>query len=302
MKKSIPIVLLMLVLAAALLYYFYTKGFFGDTTGTGTDDAQKEVAHDESTDLSIQEYTLRERIKMATQRFPGDTLELMEFILKNYDPGTYLLDVDKTFSTNTPRSAVIYGKSKDSLDIYALIARSKKDDERTVEIKNLIGYDASFIDFDSTELGTAYFFLNHYKYAGGTFSKVWEAPVPTHGGFNMLTMETWDKKKIPYIKIRFYDAEDIGHIDYNYFFVGGIDSMPHLVASYEGINARRSLTDLNNDRYPDYFEYVYFDTGREIVVADSVPFVFRDSVYVNTRNPKQKRKFYDLDFEKLNNK
>lgn len=302
MKKAIPIFILILLFTAALFYYFYNKGFFGNISSTEQTDSQKEVARDETADLSIQEYTLRERMKLATQRFPGDTLELMEYILKNYEPGTYLLDVDKTFSINTPRSAVIYLKDKDTMHVFALIARSKKEDERTVEIKNLIGYDASFIDFDSTELGTAYFFLNHYIYAGGTFNRVWEAPVPTHGGFNMLTMEKWEKKNIQYIKIRFYDAQAIGHIDYNYFFINGINSFPHLLASYEGINARRTVTDLNNDNFPDYYEYVFFDTGREIVKADSVPFVFRDSVYVNTRNPKQKRKFYDIDFQKLNNK
>ncbi len=301
MKKMISVVVFLVIVGIGVFFKFYFSDDLGGSSGSNKQD-QKEVAFDSTADLSIQEYTLRERKKLALHRFPGDTLDLMEFILKNYEQGSYLLDVDKTYSTNAPRSAVIYSQTKDSMRVFALIARSKKEDERTIEIKNLIGYDASFIDMDSTELGTAYFWLTQFIYSGGTFTKVWEAPVPTHGGFSFLSLEKWDKRGTPFIKILFYDAQDIGHIDYNYFLLGGLDSLPHLIVTYEGINSKRTLADVNRDKYPDYYEFVFYDTGHEIRAVDSVAFIFKDSLYVNTRYPKQTRKYYDINFEKISNK
>ncbi|MBI5728074.1 MAG: hypothetical protein HY965_09505 [Ignavibacteriales bacterium] len=223
-------------------------------------------------------------------RFPGDTIDLYEYIIKNYPKGTYLIDCDRTVRYNIPNSAVIYQKQGDGLYVYAMIAKSKEDDERLIEKKNITGYDASFIDLDSTELGTAFFYLTLLKYDGG-FNKIWETPVPTHGGFNRITYETWQAKKIPYIRINFHYAQGSGHIDYNYFLVGGMLKEPHLLMTYEGINMKRTMVAVNNDSIPDYREYVYIDTGDRVLNPDSVNFVWKDTEYFNERNKKQWRKY-----------
>ncbi|MBI2419537.1 MAG: hypothetical protein HYV28_16875 [Ignavibacteriales bacterium] len=174
--------------------------------------------------------------------------------------------------------------------MYAMIAKSKEDDERLIEKKNITGYDASFIDLDSTELGTAFFYLTLLKY-DGSFNKIWETPVPTHGGFNRITYETWQAKKVPYIRINFHYAQGSGHIDYNYFLVGGMLKEPHLLMTYEGINMKRTMVAVNNDSIPDYREYVYIDTGDRVLNPDSVNFVWKDTAYFNERNKKQWRKY-----------
>jgi hypothetical protein len=264
-----------------------------DVAGDGR--AQREVAYDPNSEQSIQEFKINERKKRALSRFPGDTIDLMEYILKSYPRGTYLIDFDRTNTYNIPQSAVIYKKEPDGLYVFALIAKSKMDtdEKRVIEKKNVIGYDASYIDFDSTRLGTAIFFLELYKYDGGSFSPIWEDTVPIHGGFNKMTLETWKARNIPYIRVNFDDARYSGHDDYNYFFVNGFKAMPHLLETYEAINRKRTMVDYNHDNYPDYCEYLYVDSGNWVGTPDSVFFVWqqKDSVYVNTRNKKQTRRY-----------
>lgn len=272
------------------------SGLFGCAAGSdekqGADaDAQEEIAYDPSKDMSIQEFNLEQRKKMATRRFPGDTLDLMEHVIKSYPKGTYLVDCDRTYTLNIPQSAVIYKNQPDGTYILALIAKSKVDDERLIEQKNLIGFDASFIDLDSTELGTAFFFLTLFKYESGTFSMVWESSVPTHGGFNRITWENWPVKRIPYIRVNFHYAQGSGHIDYNYFLIDGLLKPPHLLMTYEGINIKRTMANLNSDSIPDYFEYVYVDTGLELIQPDSVGFIWKDTAYFNIHNRRQWRKY-----------
>ena len=92
-------------------------------------------------------------------------------------------------------------------------------------------------------------------------STVWESPVPSHGGFNKISMQKWDYNGTPYVDINFHYAQGVGHIDYNYFLVNGLTSPPHLLMTYKGINFRRTIANVNNDKYPDYLEYLYIDTG-----------------------------------------
>lgn len=63
--------------------------------------------------------------------------------------------------------------------------------------------------------------------------------------------------------------------------------------TYKGINFMRTITNFNNDKYPDYLEYLFIDTGNKVIVRDSIPFVWnvRDNLYINTRNKKQTRPY-----------
>jgi hypothetical protein len=63
--------------------------------------------------------------------------------------------------------------------------------------------------------------------------------------------------------------------------------------TYKGINFQRTIANVNNDKYPDYFEYLYVDTGDQIILRDSIPFFWsvKDSLYVNTLNKKQTRPY-----------
>jgi len=283
-----------LVLFLAYKFIYSDEGESG--AGKNGTTKQEEVAYDANKDMSIQEINLAERKKRAKSRFPGDTLDLMEYVIKNYPKGTYLIDNDRTTSYNTPQSAVIYSRESGGMYIYALIAKSRQTDERLIEQKNVIGYDASFIDLDSTKLGTALFFLSLFKYEGGAFNMVWETPVPTHGGFNKMTLENWPAQRIAYIRINFHDARSSGHIDYNYFLVNGMFNKPMPMETYEGIDCKRTLVDHNKDKYPDWCEYLYVDSGQSATLIDSVYFEFRtkDSAFVNVRNGKQMRKYNEL--------
>lgn len=297
LKKSAWVLLIIIAAALSGCNWFGDKPS-EDPTKLGTQGNSDElVANNAAKDQSILEYNLIERTKRATKRFPGDTLDLMKAIVQMSanEKGTYLVDVDPTTTYNWPRSAVLYYKGQDGAQyVFAVIAKSKQNDTILIEAKNVVGYDASFIDFDSTkQLGTPFFFLTLFKWDGSNFSKVWEVYTPSHGGFNNITLGQWANKKTPYIKLDFHYASGVGHIDYNYFLIRGITEIPHLLMTYEAVNAKRTMGDVNNDEYPDYFEFLYVDTGRQVNKIDSVGFIWRtkDSLYVNTRNPKQTRPY-----------
>ena len=216
---------------------------------------------------------------------------LKEFVLSNYPEGTYLVDFDKTLTYNIPRPAVIYPDKYPGY-IFGIIAKSKSG-ERFIEPKNIVGYDQSFIDLDSTKLGTAFFYLVLFHCNENKFDVVWESVIPSHGGFNSFSVENWIYNNTPFVKVDFHYAQGIGHIDYNYFLLNGLTSKPHLMMTYKGINFQRKLINYNNDRFPDYYEYVYYDSGKSIAVADSIPFIWKadKQSYVNVRNSKQTRPY-----------
>jgi len=247
----------------------------------------EDVASNPEKDAEIQRANLEHRKKMAGERFPCDTLSLIDFVLKIYPEGTYLVDFDKTLTYNIPRSAVIYYAEK---YILGIVAKSREG-ERLIEIKNIIGYDQSFIDLDSTDLGTAFFFLTLFECKDQTFHVIWKSPVPSHGGFNNISLHRWKYNNTLYGRVNFHYAQGIGHIDYNYFFTDGLTNKPHLLMTYEGINFKRMVANLNNDKYPDYYEYLYYDLGNLVFPKDSVGFIWNSvkNVYVNTRNNKQTR-------------
>jgi hypothetical protein len=238
-------------------------------------------------DISIQRYNIEAERKHSGTSSPCDTLALAEYILDTYPAGSYLATFDRINTYNIPRYAVMYMNNG---YILALVATSKPG-ERLIEVKNIVGYDQSFINLDSTKLGTAFFYLTLFDCSSGRPEIIWEAPVPNHGGFNTFTLERWRDKRIPYVRINFHYARGIGHIDYNYFMINGWDSPPHLMMTYEGINFKRTIANYNNDTYPDYYEFAYIDYSDRINEVDSIPFIWniKESVYVNTRNKRQTR-------------
>ncbi len=252
---------------------------------------KEETAYSPSRDAAIQKYNLEQQKNLAADRFPCDTIALKEFVLSHYPEGTYLVDFDKTLTYNIPRPAVIYPRDHPGY-IFGVIAKSKSG-ERFIEPKNIVGYTESFVDLDSTKLGTAFFYLVLFHCSENSFEVVRESVIPSHGGFNTFSIENWKYQDIPYIRVNFHYAQGIGHIDYNYFLTDGFTSKPHLLMTYKGINFQRTILNYNNDRYPDYYEYVYYDSGKRVEAIDSIPFVWNSAkeAYINTRNSKQTRPY-----------
>ena len=252
---------------------------------------QNEVGYASDKDLEIQNYKLYQQKKQTSQRFPCDTIELKEFVLSHYPAGTYLVDFDKTLTYNIPKTAVIYLESYPGF-IFGIIAKSKSG-ERFIEPKNIVGYNESFIDLDSTKLGTAFFYLVLFHCSNNSFDVVWETVIPSHGGFNTFSVKSWSYNSTPYVDVNFHYAQGIGHIDYNYFLLEGLTLKPHLMMTYKGINVQRTIINYNNDKYPDYYEFLYYDSGRKIEAVDSIPFVWtpEKTAYVDIRNARLTRPY-----------
>lgn len=255
---------------------------------TGDGDAATSTAKDES----IREYNIELQKEQAKNRFPCDTISLQEYVLANYEPGTYLVLFDRTYTYNVPRSAVIYFRDSLSNYVLAVIAKSKPG-ERNIEAKNVTGYSSSFINLDSTKLGTAFFFLTLFECKDGQFLRLWESEAPIHGGFTRMTIKTWSPKNIKYVELNYHDGIISGHRNFNFFMVDGWRKPPHLLETYVGLVHKRVLATVNNDKYPDYWEYRFTESGMRIQVIDSIPFYWNDKrkLYVNDRNPRWFRKY-----------
>ncbi|MGA7836448.1 MAG: hypothetical protein WB996_00640 [Ignavibacteriaceae bacterium] len=288
MKRFIPTVIFVILI---IVGFFWIKSCYTSEGGpTTTTDEQTEFSPRK--DQGIQQYNLKVKKSQSTERVPCDTLNIVGYVLDNYPPGSYLVNFDKTLTYNVPNPAVIYYNKSDKKYIFGIVARSKPG-ERLIEPKNIVGYDQSFIDLDSTELGTAFFYLTLFQCDNGEISVVWEAPIPNHGGLNWFHMYKWAYRGTPYIRVEFHYAMGKGHLDYNYFMINGLTSPPHLLMTYKGINFKRTMANINNDQFPDYYEFIYYDNGKEIVESDSVAFLWdnKDSLYVNTRNKRQTRPY-----------
>jgi len=228
--------------------------------------------HSESKDTKVRKYNLAVEEKESVSRTPCDTIALREYIIDNYPAGEYLVKFDRTFTYNVPKEAVLYHKGSDGTTyIFAVIAKSKPG-ERFIETDNVTGFESSFINLDSTKLGTAFFFLTLFECKDNMFDKLWEAEVPIHGGFNSMILKTWKDKRTPYIELNYEAGIISGHRNYNFFLVDGFRNPPHLMETYLGIVHKRVMADVNNDRYPDYFEYRFEESPDIIRVIDSIPF------------------------------
>jgi hypothetical protein len=118
------------------------------------------------------------------------------------------------------------------------------------------------------------------------FKFLWEAEVPIHGGFNSIKMKMWKTKRIPFIELNYEAGIISGHRNYNYFFVNGLRNQPHLMETYLGIAHKRTLTNINNDKYPDYWEYRFADSTNYVELIDSIPFYWDStkSLYVTKKS------------------
>jgi hypothetical protein len=279
-----------LVIALIVILVFFITGditFSCDERPAGGD-PETSAVKDEST----RDYNIKRDKELATNRTPCDTIALKEFILETYSPGNYLVEFDRTFTYNVPKEAVIYHNVNKKKYVFCVIAKSKEG-ERFVEKKNLIGFESSFINLDSTKLGTAFFFLTLFECIDDELVPIWESEVPIHGGFNSMKLKLWKPKKIPFIELNYEAGIISGHRDYNFFFVNGIDSLPHLMETYEGIVHKRTMANINDDKYPDYYEYRFIEDSLRITIRDSIPFYWSEKrqLYITDVNRRWFRKY-----------
>ncbi len=271
-------------------------GLLSNCGGGGT--GEGEAAKNPAKDKAIQEYNIDVQKEQTKNRFPCDTIALKEYILQNYESGTYLVNFDRTYTLNIPKSAVIYYRDGANQYIFAVIAKSKPG-ERHIETKNIVGFESSYINLDSTKLGTAFFYLTLFECFDGEIHRIWESEVPIHGGFNSMSIKTWIPENIKYIQLNYEDGIISGHRNYNFFLVDGIRKPPHLLETYIGIVHKRTMADINHDKYPDYYEYLFSSKGylpdsvSAIRVVDSIPFYWntKRQLYVTNRNSKWFRKY-----------
>jgi hypothetical protein len=190
-----------------------------------------------------------------------------------------------------PRPAVIYFNDGANY-ILSIIARSKPG-ERNIEIQNVTGFESSYINLDSTKLGTAFFWLTLFECKDGSFEKIWESEAPIHGGFNKMTIKTWRPKNIKYVELNYEDGIISGHRNYNFFLVDGWRKPPHLLETYVGIVHKRNMTNVNNDKFPDYYEYRFAEDSLRIRIIDSIPFYWSEKrqLYITNKNPRWFRKY-----------
>lgn len=253
----------------------------------------EQAAFDQNKDAEIQRYNLELKKKESKNRFPCDTIAVIEHIFNNYPAGTYLLEFDRTTTYNIPKPALIYFTDQDGSKFVFSVIASSRAGERLIEPSNVIGYDQSFIDLDSAKLGTPFLYLVLFECSGDRLVKKWEAPIPSHGGFNSISLKRWDYNRNYYIEINFHYAQGIGHIDYNYFLIDNIRKYPHLLMTYSGTSFKRTLANVNNDKFPDYYEHIFYNLNDKVFSTDSVAFIWseKDTLYHNTKNPKQTRRY-----------
>lgn len=261
-------------------------------SGTSEGDA----ATSASKEQDIKEYNLAVEKEQTKNRFPCDTISLREYIADNYGEGNYLVEFDRTFTYNVPKSAVIYFQDGANY-VLAVIAKSKPG-ERFIESKNVIGFESSFINLDSTKLGTAFFWLTLFECRGGEFIRHWESEVPIHGGFNRMSIKTWKPKNMKFVELNYEDGIISGNRNYNYFLTDGWQKPPHLLETYLALTMKRTLANINNDKYPDYYEYEFTshfweDSLRIIKLRDSIPFYWSEKrqLYITNRTTRWFRKY-----------
>lgn len=253
----------------------------------------EQAAFNLNKDAEIQRYNLELKKKESKNRFPCDTIAVIEHIFENYPSGTYLLEFDRTTTYDIPKPAIIYFTDKDGSKYVFTIIASSRAGERLIEPTNLIGYDQSFIDLDSTKLGTPFLYLVLFECKGENLLKQWEAPIPSHGGFNSISLKKWNYRGTYFIENNFHYAQGIGHINYNYFIIDNIRDFPHLLMTYEGTSLKRTLANVNNDKFPDYYEHIIYNLSDKVYSNDSVAFKWseKDTLYINTKNSKQTRRY-----------
>lgn len=262
----------------------------------GSDDAlSTNVEIEAAKERSVKKRNLEIAQSRAENDKECDTLDLEEFIIDNYPPGSHLMFVSRKSVYDVPTKAVIYHKDKCNRFQYVLaVIVESKECERLVEPNNLVGYEASFINFDSTKLGTALFNLTLFECSkNGLFNKVWEKFVPSQGGFVSMKLKRWKPYNVEYVELKFSDGIISGSRNYNYFFMDGIENLPHLIETYEGIGHKRTLADHDKNLFPDYYEYRFSRKRNKISIRDSIPFYWNSNnkLYVTKINKNWFRKY-----------
>ena len=254
---------------------------------------KEQAAFDPNKDADIQRYNLELKKKDSKNRYPCDTIAVIENIFDNYPAGTYLLEFDRTTTYNIPTPALIYFTEKDGSKFVFSVIASSRTGERLIEPTNIIGYDQSFIDLDSTKLGTPFLYLVLFECNGENLIKQWEAPIPSHGGFNSINLRKWNYNGTYYLENNFHYAQGVGNINYNYFLIDNIRNYPHLLMTYTGTNFKRTLANVNSDKFPDYYEHIFYNLNDKVYSKDSVAFRWseKDTLYINTKNQKQTRRY-----------
>ncbi|MEN8194656.1 MAG: hypothetical protein ABFS12_17680 [Bacteroidota bacterium] len=275
------------IILVVITLFFLACGDEESITNSAELSAAKEKA--------IRKHNIELAKEQSNTRNVCDTLALEEYILEHYPAGTHLMRMNKTSIYEVPKKAVIYYEDKCSRNkyIFTCIVKSKEC-ERFVEPNNLIGYDASFINLDSTKLGTALFYLTLFECnKDESFRRVWEKSVPSQGGFNTIKLKRWKPRNIEYIELNFIDGIISGNRNYNYFILDDIEMKPHLIETYQGIGHRRTLAEINDDIIPDYYEYRFRHNENTISVRDSIPFYWdiKKCLYVTKVNKKWFRKY-----------
>lgn len=255
---------------------------------------QRTSDEDPGRDKQIRRSNLEIEEDQSKNRFPCDTLALHQHIIDDFPDGVYLVEFDRTFTYNIPKPAVLYYKGNDNERyIFAVLAKSKAG-ERLIEPKNIVGFESSYINLDSTKLGTAFIYLTLFKCEDDDFTQLWEAEVPIHGGFNRMRVKHWKPQNIRYIELNFEAGIISGHRSYNYFFVDGIENPPHLMETYLGIVHKRTMANVNNDKFPDYYEYRFSeDSLGGLSIRDSIPFYWSEQreLYITDVNRRWYRKY-----------
>jgi hypothetical protein len=249
----------------------------------------KDVSMLPEVDKNIQRSNLNIRKNLSPHNDPCDPLSISEYIINNFPSGTYLLYNDGIHNYNIPDPAVLYSGEG---YIFAVVAESRGG-ERLIEPQNIIGYDQSFIDYDSTALGTAFIYLVLFECRNDNLNLIWKTPVYSHGGLKKINPERWDYTGTDIIRVEFYNAPGRGTVNFNYFLINGIKEIPHLLMTYDNIDSRRTLSNINNDKYPDYNEHIFYVTDSTITKGGQVGFVWSpaNKVYISTGNRKQTRPY-----------
>lgn len=255
-----------------------------------------DAATSSAKDEQLRAYNIDVQKSQVRNRFQCDTISLKEYILDNYDKGTYLVQFDRTFTYNVPKEAVVYFKDGGNY-ILAVIAKSKQS-ERLIETKNVVGFESSYINLDSTKLGTAFFWLTLFECIDGQFERLWESEVPIHGGFNRINIKNWKAKNMKYVELNYEDGIISGHRNYNFFMIDGWHKPPHLLETSVGIAQKRTIANINNDKYPDYYEFRFTgnswkDSLYAIRILDSIPFYWSEKrkLYITDKTPRWFRKY-----------
>ncbi|MGQ9797987.1 MAG: hypothetical protein ACUVRG_01650 [Ignavibacterium sp.] len=63
--------------------------------------------------------------------------------------------------------------------------------------------------------------------------------------------------------------------------------------TYNGIDFRRTLADMNNDKFLDYYEHIFYSLADRIIHKDSAAFVYnqKDSLHYSTEGKKNTRRY-----------